>query len=195
MISTDITLAASRLALEHYGSVRLVVISRSMMPMLHIGDQILVCKADPADIYQGDLVVVDQGNELITHRVVSVQDRSFITKGDWALGSDICPVSAPHILGSVQGIWRKRGSAERYSGFQGQHWYTYHRWMGKLNWRQVCWVDWLAGQEAQTSWQTWKKRFVAVPFRMIYYLLTMFVFTLDKLSGGSRGNIMAIPNP
>ena len=58
----------------------------SMEPLLHTGDLIVIYAKDPAEIEKGDVVTyrvsVEDRTYFITHRVVGMDEKGFITKGD-----------------------------------------------------------------------------------------------------------------
>ncbi len=55
------------------------VASGSMSPALDVGDVVYVTAGDPE---VGDIVVLSLDGQLITHRIVSVENGDFVTKGD-----------------------------------------------------------------------------------------------------------------
>ena len=63
-----------------------VVEGRSMEPLLHTGDLVILKKAGPDDIEVGDIVVYKSNGKYIIHRVVGVYEsrgvKCFIVKGD-----------------------------------------------------------------------------------------------------------------
>jgi signal peptidase len=89
-----------------------VVGGNSMAPLIRAGDLVLV-ERSLDDIRPGAVVVFQSGDELITHRVISVGDSEsgvwFITKGDNALWPDP-PVPAAEIIGRVLSV--KRGERQ-----------------------------------------------------------------------------------
>ena len=61
-----------------YGTA--VVVSNSMTPYLEINDLIIVKQTNDYEI--GDVIVYDDGNTLVVHRIVEIDDYVFIAKGD-----------------------------------------------------------------------------------------------------------------
>lgn len=61
-----------------YGTA--VVVSNSMYPYLEINDLIIIEKTDDYEV--GDVVVYDDGEVLVVHRIVSIDEDLFIAKGD-----------------------------------------------------------------------------------------------------------------
>ena len=91
----------------------LPVTGGSMRPMLIEGDQVLVAPSKAAKI--GDIVVFRRRDELVTHRVLwidelSTGERYLHTKGDHVLSMD-APISEAELVGRVIGI--RRGSQSR----------------------------------------------------------------------------------
>ena len=75
-----------------------VVVSNSMYPYLEINDLIIVKKTNNYEV--GDVVVYDDGNVLVVHRIVEIDDYMFIAKGD-ANDSNDRPYSVDLIKGEV----------------------------------------------------------------------------------------------
>jgi signal peptidase len=81
-----------------------VVVSGSMRPTLDVGDLVVVEKVNSGAIQLGDMIQYLRGNEVITHRVISIyRDRGitfFITKGDANSVPDD-PVAEQIVLGKT----------------------------------------------------------------------------------------------
>jgi signal peptidase len=81
-----------------------VVVTGSMRPTLDVGDLIVVEKVSSGAIQPGNMIQYLRGNEVITHRVISIyRDRGvtfFITKGD-ANNVPDDPVSEQIVLGKT----------------------------------------------------------------------------------------------
>lgn len=92
-----------------FGSSVLKVITGSMEPSIHEGDYIVVKKADPAELKEGDIICFYSGDKAIygmpnTHRIVRIlDDGSFVTKGDANNKEDPVPVTADSIIGKYRG--------------------------------------------------------------------------------------------
>lgn len=56
------------------------VISASMEPNLNIGDYIVVRQEE--DYYDGDIVIYNDDDTMVTHRIIDKNKQVFITKGD-----------------------------------------------------------------------------------------------------------------
>ena len=65
-----------------FGVGAAIVLTGSMEPTLNVNDLVIVTKADNIEI--GDIVVFQQGNDLIIHRVIekNVEENRIVTKGD-----------------------------------------------------------------------------------------------------------------
>ncbi|MBQ6436026.1 signal peptidase I [bacterium] len=74
------------------------IVSGSMEDNLHIGDYIIVKKADNYQI--GDVVTYQQDNHFITHRIVDINGDHITTKGDANNVTDDV-ISAQDIIGKV----------------------------------------------------------------------------------------------
>ena len=86
------------------------VATGSMHGSIEVGDAVLVKIGSKYDV--GDIVTYQNGDDFITHRVVSIQDDYVITKGD-ANNVNDNPIDNKLILGRVVkvmpklGIWKK----------------------------------------------------------------------------------------
>ena len=90
-------------------SYKLIAIgSDSMNPIYYKGDAVIYKKVKPEDIVEGDILVFNHNNEVITHRVKSIIIKgntiSFITKGDNNNTIDSKQVSEEEVLGKVKYI-------------------------------------------------------------------------------------------
>ncbi len=63
-----------------FGYTTAVVVSGSMRPAIEVDDVILIKKQAAYQV--GDIIVYETADYLITHRVVEVTDKGYITKGD-----------------------------------------------------------------------------------------------------------------
>jgi len=80
-----------------------LVKSESMTPTINMGDLILIGPPDGLfsnGIGPGTIITFRYGNELVTHRIVSLQDGSYITKGDATEEPDSTPVESSQIVGT-----------------------------------------------------------------------------------------------
>jgi signal peptidase len=89
-----------------------VVLTSSMSPTVHAGDVVFVSEVNPTKIEKGDIITFDpergplsEQNELITHRVVDVKEKSnklhFVTKGDANDSPDPVSVAADNVIGRM----------------------------------------------------------------------------------------------
>jgi signal peptidase len=90
------------------GGSALTVLSGSMSPGLPVGAIAFVRPVDVTDVQPGDVITFQRAPgspELVTHRVVSVDDSSgvpvFTTKGDANEDADIDPVAASAVQGRL----------------------------------------------------------------------------------------------
>ena len=75
-----------------------VVVSNSMFPYLEINDLIIVEKTNDYEV--GDVIVYDDGHVLVVHRIVEIDEYTFVAKGD-ANDSNDRPYSVDLIKGEV----------------------------------------------------------------------------------------------
>jgi signal peptidase I len=90
---------------EAAGLLRLTVTSDSMRPLLRAGDRVVVQPIDPQALQPGDVIVVERGDEWITHRLVTVDEHGWHTHGDNTRYGDEA-ASAAQIVGRVSAIER-----------------------------------------------------------------------------------------
>ena len=81
----------------------LVVISRSMYPVLNRGDLILVKGVTPEEIKVGTVIVFRHGGGMAVHRVVRIQGQTITTKGD-ANPNEDDPITYDDVVGRVPAI-------------------------------------------------------------------------------------------
>ena len=79
------------------------VSSNSMQPILEKGDLILIKGVKKGDIKTGDIVVYKIDEGFIIHRVIKLQDRVLITKGDANTYPDL-PVKYDKVVGETVNI-------------------------------------------------------------------------------------------
>ena len=91
-------LAAAMLRDGH--SVELPLGGGSMRPLFVPGDRLRVWPAAAGDVRPGDVVLVDDGGELVCHRLVYVAAGRAVTRGDDAFEPDP-PRPAAAIIGRV----------------------------------------------------------------------------------------------
>lgn len=83
-----------------FGRGAAVVLSDSMKPNLSTGDLILVKETD--SYKKGDVVVFQDGNILVVHRIIGLDGEKITTQGD-ANGTPDEPIEASAIKGKVTG--------------------------------------------------------------------------------------------
>lgn len=81
----------------------LSILSGSMLPLLQIGDNVLIQSVKPAKIRFGDVIVFKNPDKLIVHRVIHrYNSSSFLQKGDNTTIAEI--VSSKYLIGKVIAI-------------------------------------------------------------------------------------------
>lgn len=76
-----------------------VVVSGSMEPEISVNDLIIVHEQDEYAV--GDIVTYENGDSVVTHRIVEHRGDSFITRGDANNTNDLYPVSREAVVGKV----------------------------------------------------------------------------------------------
>lgn len=82
-----------------WGEKPLVILSGSMEPILKVGGILYYKEENINDFNEGDVLVYQLNDHIISHRIVKVLDNSFITKGDNNKSFDIYEVLNYQILG------------------------------------------------------------------------------------------------
>lgn len=82
-----------------WGEKPLVILSGSMEPILKVGGILYYKEENINDFNEGDVLVYQLNDHIISHRIVKVLDDSFITKGDNNKSIDIYEVLNCQILG------------------------------------------------------------------------------------------------
>ena len=82
-----------------WGEKPLVVLSGSMEPTLKVGGILYYKEENINDFKEGDVLVYQLNDHIISHRIVKVLDDSFITKGDNNKSIDTYEVLGYQILG------------------------------------------------------------------------------------------------
>ena len=112
--------------------LRLKITSQSMSPCLVPGDYILV-KSTPFDnIHRGDLLVTRRDNGYLTHRLISIDARGWVTKGDQNSQADAA-VSAQAIVGQVV-AYERGGKSFSLLTRSSRAFARIHGWLG---WREI----------------------------------------------------------
>ena len=84
--------------------------SNSMAPAITTNDLIIVKLTD--DIQEGDIITYEDGDDFVTHRVISVNDSGYIAKGD-ANNAEDQAILKDQVIGKVvkilpnYGVWFK----------------------------------------------------------------------------------------
>lgn len=82
-----------------WGQKPLVVISGSMEPTLKVGGILYYEKIDINELDEGDILVYQTKEHIISHRIVDINENGFITKGDINNSMDNYLVSDEQVLG------------------------------------------------------------------------------------------------
>lgn len=82
-----------------WGQKPLVVISGSMEPTLKVGGILYYEKIDINELDEGDILVYQTKEHIISHRIVDITESGFITKGDINNSVDNYLVSDEQVLG------------------------------------------------------------------------------------------------
>ena len=81
------------------------VTSGSMRPLFEVGDQIGLTAVPVSQLQVGDIITIETGAELLTHRLYIITPTHVITRGDRVVSFD-APVPHEQILGLV--VMRRR---------------------------------------------------------------------------------------
>lgn len=98
---------AVRAVLQSHGEPHLTVVSDSMRPLMRKGDVVLVRAIPGSDIQVGDVVLLQVGDQMVSHRLIGMRGHFVQTKGDAALGMDP-PVQTDRLLGVVRVVYRDK---------------------------------------------------------------------------------------
>jgi signal peptidase I len=110
------------------GPLRLPVVSDSMRPLLRAGDWIFVEAVTSPALGLGDIIVVQRGAELITHRLVAQDEQGWRTHGDNTRVLDPV-VLIEEIVGRVSAIERGTHRID----LRARRWQTTNRWIGRID--------------------------------------------------------------
>jgi signal peptidase I len=148
--------------------LRLQVISDSMWPLLRAGDAVIVQPLEPAAIRVGDVLVVQCGAELITHRLIAVEGERWMMCGDNALLAD-APVGRAECVGRVEAI--ERGAYQ--IDLAQPQWAQLNQRLGQIgrvHWRINRWLRLAPASSPLAIRLAW---LIALPFRALAHLLVM----------------------
>lgn len=93
-----------------FGYTAFEVVTGSMSGTIEIGDLVIVKITKNIEV--NDIVVYEEGNHFVTHRVLEINREQLITKGDANNSQDV-PITSSQILGKVTavipkiGIWKR----------------------------------------------------------------------------------------
>ena len=115
MVSSDFSDTAYSLLREELARGNPITVSigtSSMSPSIRPGDSVLVAPATPEGLRRGDLVLIDNGEAFIVHRLLAMKRGNgtglALTRGDGVRRFDE-PVPADRIVGKVLKIHRANG--------------------------------------------------------------------------------------
>lgn len=91
-----------------FGWGKAVVLSGSMEPEVPVGSLLWIHKQN--SYIPGDVVTYEENGALVTHRLVSIDDDTAITKGD-ANNAEDSPIDVKQIRGKVSAVWPGVGRA------------------------------------------------------------------------------------
>jgi len=90
------------------GTARLRVNGDSMAPLIGRGDEVIVEAAAADELHIGDVVVLDTGDGLLTHRLLARQGGRLVTRGDGMATPDH-PWAPEQLLGRVRSVVKGDG--------------------------------------------------------------------------------------
>lgn len=100
-----------------FGYKPLTVLTNSMQPKLSAGDMVFVKTKKASDVKVGEIItfkVTETNTKLITHRVIRVTDKGFLTKGDNNNVQDNWVVKPADVIGEVSTIIPKAGLVAKF---------------------------------------------------------------------------------
>lgn len=98
-ITIVIILAAGCVVLPNLVGIKpYIVLSGSMEPVIHTGAVAYVNTHINA-FHPGDIVTYQMGEDLVTHRIIRMEDGQYVTKGDANETEDLTLVSAEQMVG------------------------------------------------------------------------------------------------
>jgi signal peptidase I len=156
------------------GPLRLPVVSDSMRPLLRTGDWVQVEAVTPVALKLGDIIVVQRGAELITHRVLSHDAQGWRTHGDNTRVIDRV-VQPEEIVGRVSAI--ERGA--QHVDLQTKQWQTANRWIGRIDRAKLRVLN--LGQAFPVRSTRWLATLAIWPFQV---MLRLVIAVEVKLSRG-----------
>lgn len=89
--------------LRQEGRLWLRVSGASMLPLLRDGDRVEIRPAAPEDLRRGDLLVFQQGEHLVVHRLVARWGEAWVARGDNLPDRDP-PIPPEAVLGKVRRV-------------------------------------------------------------------------------------------
>jgi len=164
------------------GPLRLPVVSDSMRPLLRVGDWVLVEAVLPAALRLGDILVVQRGAELITHRLVARDGQGWRTHGDHTRVLDQLVV-AEEIVGRVSVI--ERGTCR--IDLQAQRWQTTGRWISSLDRAKLRVLT--VGRATPLRSARWLTPLVVWPFQTVLRVVVLLELKLSAREDARGGKL------
>jgi signal peptidase I len=84
----------------------------SMHPVIRDGDYVQVVPYTTTELRRGDVVLASTGRGLTAHRIVRIEGRQVITRGDNSLRADP-PVESANVLGKVVQVEQITGDCRK----------------------------------------------------------------------------------
>jgi len=170
----QVAIELSRAGLRAGEPMRLTVKGKSMLPLLRDGDGVWVEEVPQDSLRRGDLVVVELNQELIVHRLVSIDQTSWSTKGDHVIHLD--PVQNPgQLVGRVVTV----DLPDKRLDVNREPWRIINRWLGGISYleAQVCgWFETRSSSSKEPEQTPWVKYgrwalfvFTRTPFELVKY--------------------------
>jgi signal peptidase I len=148
--------------------LRLQVMSDSMWPLLRAGDAVIVQPIEPAAIRIGDVLVAQRGAESITHRLIAIEGKQWVMRGDNAIWAD-APVGRAKCVGRVETI--ERGAYQ--IDLAQPQWAQLNRRLGQIGRMHRRINRWLRLTPASPPLAIRLAWLIALPFRAMAHILVM----------------------
>ena len=126
-------LVSEHLAKE--GEAILQVTSESMSPLIRINDLVRIRNVSAQDLRCGDIVVIQKGDEYITHRYLEKQGKMWLTRGDNLVLPDP-PIHENQYIGKVVEIQREGWVFD----LSHPRWVKFNHHLGWLSLANIKWI-------------------------------------------------------
>ena len=91
---------------NYFGYTYFEILTGSMEDEINIDDYVFVKVTD--DVKKDDIISYKKGNDIITHRIIKIDDKEIITRGD-ANNIDDDPIEKDQVIGKVVHVGRNFG--------------------------------------------------------------------------------------